>query len=73
MTQEELELVEAENQRLKAENEQLRLAEEERVKNLGPKERLYDKLNVSLRTMNIIVGIMFLFLFAVLALGLLDR
>lgn len=73
MTQEELTQIEEENQRLKDENERLKLAEEERIKNLGPKERLYDKLNVSLRTMNIIVGVLFVFLFVVLAMGLLDR
>lgn len=73
MTQEELEAVETENQRLKEENEQLRLAEEERLKSLPTKERLYEKVHVSLRTMNIIVGILFAILAAVLILGLLDR
>lgn len=73
MTQEELELLEAENLRLKDENEALRLSEEERLKSLGPKERLYEKVHVSLGTMNIIVGILFALLAAVLILGLLDR
>lgn len=73
MTQEELELLEAENQRLKDENEALRLSEEERLKSLAPKERLYEKVHVSLGTMNIIVGILFALLAAVLILGLLDR
>lgn len=73
MTEEELKAIEEENQRLKEENEQLRLAEEARLQGLAPKERLYDKINISLRTMNIIIGVLFVILFVVLALGMLDR
>lgn len=73
MTQKEVEVLEKENQRLKEENEQMRLAEEERIRNLAPKDRLYDKIHVSLRTMNIIIGVLFVILFVVLAIGLLDR
>lgn len=73
MTQEEVKVLEDENQRLKEENEQMRLAEEERIRNLTPKDRLYDKIHVSLRTMNIIIGVLFVILFVVLAIGLLDR
>lgn len=73
MTQEELERVAEENRLLKEENERLRQAEEERIKNLAPKERMYDKIHVSLRTMNIIVGVLFAILIIVLVMGLLDR
>ena len=65
--------IEEENRRLKEENERLRKAEEERIANLAPKERLYEKINVSLRTMNIIVGILFVILAVVMILALLDR
>ncbi|MEG0565478.1 MAG: hypothetical protein RR590_04550 [Hungatella sp.] len=73
MTQEEREQMEQENQQLKAENEHLRQAEEARIQNLNPKERLYDKIHVSLRTMDIIIGVLFVILFMTLLLGLLNR
>lgn len=65
--------IEEENKRLKEENERLRLLEEERIKGLAPKERLYDRIPVSLRTMNIIVGVLFAILAAVFVIALLDR
>ena len=43
-----LEELAEENRRLKEENE--------RLQNLSPKERLYEHIHVSVRTMNIIIG-----------------
>lgn len=65
--------IEEENRRLREENERLRLAEEERIRSLPAKERLYEKINVSLRTMNIIVGVLFVILAVVMTVALLDR
>lgn len=73
MTEEELKTIEEENARLKEENERLRQAEEERLAGLNPKERLYDKIHVSVRTMDIIIGALFVILFVTLAAGLLNR
>lgn len=60
MTQEELEL---ENKRLQEENE--------RLKNLSIKERMYEKVHVSVRTMDIFIGCMLVLLVIVLVMGIL--
>ena len=55
------ELVE-ENRRLKEENE--------RLQNLSPKERLYEHIHVSVRTMNIIIGCLCALFVLVIILGM---
>ena len=65
MTQEEIDKIEEENRKLKEENE--------RLKNLSPKERLYDKVHVSVKTMDMIIGALLVLLVAVIILGLINR
>lgn len=69
---EEKETAEQERIRLQQENEQLR-KELEYIKEQNLKERLYSHIHVSVRTMDIFIGIMAVLFFAVIALGLLDR
>ena len=57
---------------LEEENELLR-REIERMKEKNFKEKLYDHVHVSVRTMDIFIGIMLFLLAAVIVLGLLDR
>lgn len=70
MTQEELE---EQNRRLLAENEQLKREREEYRKTLPVKERLYDHVNVSLKTMDRIIAALFILLGIVLVMGMLNR
>ena len=55
--------------KLEEENERLR-REIERVRNLSLKERLYDKVNVSVRTLDIVILVMVIFGLIVVLLGL---
>lgn len=57
---------------LEEENELLR-REIERMKEKNLKEKLYDHVHVSVRTMDIFIGFMLFLLAAVIILGLLDR
>lgn len=59
-------------QRLEEENEKLR-QEIERVKNLTAKERIYDRVHVSVRTMDVFIAVMVLLLIGVIVLGLLEK
>ena len=57
-----LEELEEENRKLKEENERL---------NKSIKERMYDKINVSVRTMDIFIGCMCILVVVVVILGIL--
>ena len=57
-----LEELAVENRRLKEENE--------RLQNLSPKERLYEHIHVSVRTMNIIIGCLCALFVLVIILGM---
>lgn len=57
-----LEELSEENRRLKEENE--------RLQNLSPKERLYEHIHVSVRTMNIIIGCLCALFVLVIILGM---
>ena len=57
-----LEELAEENRRLKEENE--------RLQNLSPKERLYEHIHVSVRTMNIIIGCLCALFVLVILLGM---
>lgn len=58
-----IEQLEEENRRLMEENE--------RLKKLSLKERMYDKINVSVRTMDIFIGIMCVLFVVVVIMGIL--
>lgn len=60
--------LELENQRLKEEN--LRLKEYQ--ESLSLKERMYDKVNVSVKQIDIFIGVMLVLLIVVLILGKLN-
>lgn len=65
MTMDEMKILEElaeENRRLKEENE--------RLQNLSPKERLYEHIHVSVRTMNIIIGCLCALFVLVIILGM---
>ena len=57
-----LEELAEENRRLKEENE--------RLQNLSPKERLYEHIHVSVRTMNILLGCLCALFVLVIILGM---
>lgn len=61
--------LEQENQRLKEENERLK----EYRKSLPVKERLYDHINVSVRTLDIFIGCMIVLFVVVIAAGFMNR
>ena len=63
---------ELERRRLEEENERLR-KELEYIKEKNLKERIYDHVNVSVRTMDIFIGIMVVLFVAVIVIGLLNR
>ena len=63
---------ELERQRLEEENERLR-KELEYMKEKNLKERIYDHVNVSVRTMDIFIGIMVALFVVVIVIGLLNR
>lgn len=57
--------LELENQRLKEENQLLK----EYQANMSLKERMYDKVNVSVKQIDIFIGVMLVLLIIVLILG----
>lgn len=57
-------------ERLEEENRRL-VEENERLKQLPLKERMYDKINVSVRTMDIFIGIMCVLFVVVVIMGIL--
>lgn len=61
-----------ERRRLEEENEELR-RELELMKEKNLKERLYDHVHVSVRTMDIFIGIMLALLIAVIVIGILNK
>lgn len=61
-----------ERRRLEEENEALR-RELELMKEKNLKERLYDHVHVSVRTMDIFIGVMLALLVAVIVIGLLNK
>ena len=63
---------ELERRRLEEENERLR-KELEYMKEKNLKERIYDHVNVSVRTMDIFIGIMVSLFVVVIVIGLLNR
>ncbi|MDD6074185.1 MAG: hypothetical protein PUB88_08000 [Clostridium sp.] len=63
---------ELERRRLEEENERLR-KELEYMKEKNLKERIYDHVNVSVRTMDIFIGIMVALFVVVIVIGLLNR
>lgn len=63
---------ELERRRLEEENERLR-KELEYIKEKNLKERIYDHVNVSVRTMDIFIGIMVVLFVVVIVIGLLNR
>ena len=63
---------ELERRRLEEENERLR-KELEYMKEKNLKERIYDHVNVSVRTMDIFIGIMVVLFVVVIVIGLLNR
>lgn len=70
MTAEELA---EQNRQLREENERLKREREEYRKTLSPKERLYDHVNVSVKTMDRIIAALFILLGVVLVMGILNR
>lgn len=65
------ELTEEERKLRKLQDENERLRQEiERVRNLPLKERLYDKVNVSVRTLDIFIAVMIIFGIIVVVLGM---
>lgn len=71
-TEEPLTEAELERRRLEEENELLR-KELEYIKEKNLKERMYDHVHVSVRTMDIFIGIMVVLFFVVIAMGLANR
>lgn len=69
MDDKEKEELELENERLREENERLRLLEEYR-KTLPLKERLYDRIDVSVKTMDIIIAGLLILLAVVMIIAL---
>lgn len=65
--------LEEQNRRLLEENERLKREREEYRKNLPVKERLYDHVNVSLKTMDRIIAALFILLGIVLVMGIVNR
>lgn len=69
MTEEERKELELENQRLREENERLK----EYRASLPPKERLYDRIPLTAKQMDLIIGGLLVLLVAVIVLGLINR
>lgn len=68
-----LEELEERNQKLQEENERLKQEREEYRKNLPFKERLYDHVNLSVKTMDKIIAGLFILLGVVLTMGIIFR
>lgn len=67
-------LTEAELERIRLEEENELLRKElEYIKEKNLKERMYDHVHVSVRTMDIFIGVMVVLFFVVIALGLVNR
>lgn len=64
-----LEDLKQENERLKAENQRLK----EYRASLPPKERLYDRVPLSVKQMDIFIGALLVLLVVVVILGLINR
>lgn len=69
MTEEELEKLEEENQKLRDENQLLK----EYRASLSPKERMYDRVSLTTKQMDLIIGGLFILLAVVVVLGLINR
>ena len=67
--EETLSELELENRRLREENERLKAYRA----SLPPKERMYDHVNLTVKQMDIIIGILLTVLAVVVVMGLLDR
>ncbi len=65
--------LERQNRLLREENERLKKEREEYRKSLPAKERLYDHINVSLKTMDMIIAALFILLGIVLVMGIMAR
>ncbi len=65
--------LERQNRLLREENERLKKEREEYRKALPAKERLYDHINVSLKTMDMIIAALFILLGIVLVMGIMAR
>ena len=65
--------LERQNRLLREENERLKKEREESRKSLPAKERLYDHINVSLKTMDMIIAALFILLGIVLVMGIMAR
>ena len=65
--------LERQNRLLREENERLKKEREEYRKPLPAKERLYDHINVSLKTMDMIIAVLFILLGIVFVMGILTR
>lgn len=61
--------LELENRRLREENQRLK----EYRDSLPPKERMYDHIPLTLKQMDILIGILLTILVVVIVMGLLDR
>ncbi|MDO5406940.1 MAG: hypothetical protein Q4F28_06380 [Eubacteriales bacterium] len=68
-SEETLSELELENRRLREENERLKAYRA----SLPPKERMYDHVNLTVKQMDIIIGILLTVLAVVVVMGLLDR
>lgn len=69
MTEEELKELELENQRLREENERLK----EYRAGLPPKERMYDRIPLTVKQMDLVIGGLLVLLVAVIVMGLMNR
>lgn len=65
--------LERQNRLLREENERLKKEREEYRKSLPMKERLYDHINVSVKTMDRIIAALFILLGIVLVMGIMAR
>lgn len=65
--------LERQNRLLREENARLKKEREEYRKSLPMKERLYDHINVSLKTMDRIIAALFILLGIVLVMGIMAR
>lgn len=69
MTEEELKELELENQRLREENERLK----EYRASLPPKERMYDRIPLTVKQMDLVIGGLLVLLVVVIVMGLMSR
>lgn len=69
MLMEDFKVEEKTIEELEEENRKLR-EENERLQNLSPRERLYEHIHVSVRTMDIIIGILCVLFIVVIVMGM---